>query len=81
MTFDIECCRQYNNVYTHRIVGKGGFMLNQMKMHQYSKSELVKVMKAGYEEMGTLNRSLSEEGLYEDIEDLKKYEKNLLESE
>ena len=37
--------------------------------------------KAGYEEMGTLNTSLSEEGLDQDRKDLDSYEKYLVESE
>lgn len=47
----------------------------------YSKLELLNIMKIGYQEMGNLNISLSEEGLCRDIEDFKEYEKNLLESE
>jgi len=38
-------------------------------------------MKAGYEEMGMLNVSLSEEGLDRDRKDLESYEKFLVESE
>lgn len=38
-------------------------------------------MKAGYEEMGMLNVSLSEEGLDQDRNDLESYEKYLVESE
>lgn len=45
------------------------------------KSVNEKMMKAGYEEMGMLNVSLSEEGLCLDIENLESYEKNLVESE
>ncbi|WP_156900468.1 hypothetical protein [Anaerovorax odorimutans] len=56
-------------------------MSNQMKIIEYPKSELLEVMKNGYQEMGILNSSLSEEGLHQDLEDLNKYEKNLLESE
>jgi|GEM_PF-2381389 len=39
------------------------------------------VMKAGYEVMGMLNVSLSEEGLDLDRKDLESYEKYLVESE
>ncbi len=38
-------------------------------------------MKTGYEEMGMLNVSLSEEGLAQDRKDLECYEKYLVESE
>ena len=38
-------------------------------------------MEDGYQEMGPLNISLSEEGLSQDIESLKSYEKYLVESE
>lgn len=38
-------------------------------------------MKTGYEEMGMLNMSLSEEGLDQDRKDLESYEKYLVESE
>jgi hypothetical protein len=38
-------------------------------------------MKAGYEGMGMLNVSLSEEGLDQDRKDLESYEKYLVESE
>lgn len=38
-------------------------------------------MKAGYEGMGMLNISLSEEGLDQDRKDLESYEKYLVESE
>jgi hypothetical protein len=43
--------------------------------------EMEKKMKAGYEEMGMLNVSLSEEGLDQDRKDLESYEKFLVESE
>jgi|GEM_PF-4702744 hypothetical protein len=39
------------------------------------------MMETGYREMGALNLSLSEEGLDQDIESLKSYEKYLVESE
>jgi hypothetical protein len=38
-------------------------------------------MMAGYQEMGILNISLSEEGLDQDRKDLESYEKYLVESE
>ena len=38
-------------------------------------------METGYEEMGMLNASLSEEGLVQDRKDLESYEKYLVESE
>lgn len=44
-------------------------------------SEITYEMKAGYEEMGMLNVSLSEEGLDQDRKDLESYEKYLVESE
>ncbi len=43
--------------------------------------EKINEMKAGYEEMGMLNLSLSEEGLVQDRNDLESYEKYLVESE
>lgn len=43
--------------------------------------EIKNGMKAGYEEMGVLNASLSEEGLDQDRKDLESYEKYLVESE
>ncbi len=39
------------------------------------------IFEQGYLEMGKLNISLSEEGLLQDLEDLKNYEKMLMESE
>ena len=42
-----------------------------------SKEEMI----AGYQEMGILNSSLSEEGLEQDRIDLESYEKYLVESE
>ena len=56
-------------------------MSNQKTNDRYQKSEKEEMMKAGYQEMGMLNVSLSEEGLYLDIENLESYEKNLVESE
>lgn len=43
--------------------------------------ETINAMKVGYEEMGTLNLSLSEEGLELDSSDLESYENYLVESE
>lgn len=56
--------------------------MSEIKMNdKCRKSDFEEKMKAGYIEMGMLNLSLSEEGLYLDIEDLESYEKNLVESE
>lgn len=41
----------------------------------------IEEMMAGYQEMGILNVSLSEEGLNQDRKDLESYEKYLVESE
>ena len=49
---------------------KNGFSLE-------NKNEMI----AGYDEMGMLNMSLSEEGLDQDRKDLESYEKYLVESE
>lgn len=43
--------------------------------------ERISEITAGYQEMGTLNASLSEEGLDQDRRDLESYEKYLVESE
>ena len=53
----------------------------QIHTTEYSKSEFLETLKSGYQEMGLLNISLSEEGLHCDLTDLKEYEKFLLESE
>ena len=54
-------------------------------MFNFKKNEnglsLENEMKAGYEGMGILNISLSEEGLEQDRKDLESYEKYLVESE
>lgn len=44
-------------------------------------SERMNEITAGYQEMGILNASLSEEGLDQDRRDLESYEKYLVESE
>ncbi len=49
---------------------KNGFFLENM-------NEIM----AGYQEMGMLNVSLSEEGIQQDRNDLERYEKYLMESE
>lgn len=56
-------------------------MSNFMKNENGLSLETVNGMKVGYEEMGMLNRSLSEEGLDRDRRDLESYEKYLVESE
>ncbi len=43
--------------------------------------EIIKEMETGYQEMGLLNLSLSEEGLEKDRRDLESYEIYLVESE
>ena len=43
--------------------------------------ERMSEMPAGYQEMGMLNSSLSEEGLDQDIRDMESYEKYLVERE
>ncbi|MDD2189406.1 MAG: hypothetical protein PHV71_00480 [Eubacteriales bacterium] len=43
--------------------------------------EIIKEMETGYQEMGLLNVSLSEEGLEKDRRDLEGYEIYLVESE
>lgn len=55
--------------------------MSQIIIENSKKSELLETMKTGYEEMGTLNITLSEEGMYADLKDLEEYEKKLLESE
>jgi hypothetical protein len=56
-------------------------MSNFLKTKNGFSSEKIDEMKAGYEEMGLLNVSLSEEGLDQDRKDLESYEKYLVESE
>jgi hypothetical protein len=56
-------------------------MSNFIKNENGLSLETINVMKAGYEEMGMLNASLSEEGLDQDRKDLESYEKYLVESE
>ncbi|MEG1583475.1 MAG: hypothetical protein RR131_02510 [Anaerovorax sp.] len=56
-------------------------MSDNKKMNRYLTSDMEFAMGQGYIEMGSLNSSLSEEGQYSDIEDLKKYEKKIMESE
>ena len=55
---------------SNSINNKNNFSLNE-----------INGMKTGYEEMGMLNVSLSEEGLDQDRRDLESYEKYLVESE
>lgn len=47
----------------------------------YNAPGFQQMLKAGYEEMATLNVRLSEEGLYQDIRNLENYEIYLVESE
>lgn len=56
-------------------------MSNIRKVEMSLSSETIKGMTAGYEEMGMLNLSLSEEGLDQDRNELESYEKYLVESE
>jgi len=56
-------------------------MSNFLKNENGLSSEFINGMKAGYEEMGMLNSSLSEEGLDQDRKDLESYENYLVESE
>lgn len=56
-------------------------MSNFIKNENGLSLEIKNGMKAGYEEMGMLNSSLSEEGLDQDRKDLESYEKYLVESE
>lgn len=56
-------------------------MSNFLKNENGFSFDLMNDMKAGYEEMGMLNVSLSEEGLDQDRKDLESYEKYLVESE
>jgi hypothetical protein len=56
-------------------------MSNLLKVKNGLSSELINCMKEGYEEMGMLNLSLSEEGLDQDRKELESYEKYLVESE
>jgi hypothetical protein len=56
-------------------------MSNFIKNENGLSLERTNGMKAGYEEMGMLNASLSEEGLDQDRKDLESYEKYLVESE
>jgi len=53
------------------------FINNENVLSLKNKNE----MKTGYEGMGMLNISLSEEGLDQDRKDLESYEKYLVESE
>ena len=59
------------------------YEVNQMSDFLKKNAELSSesTMKAGYEECGTMNVSLSEEGLEQDRKDLESYEKYLVESE
>ncbi len=59
---------------------KGDQMLNN-KEKKVSALGNEAIFEQGYLEMGKLNISLSEEGLLQDLEDLKNYEKMLMESE
>lgn len=56
-------------------------MSDYKEKNHYLTSDMEFAMRQGYLEMGILNSCLSEEGRYSDIEDLKEYEKNLMESE
>ncbi len=56
-------------------------MSNSFKIDSGFSLNVKNIMKAGYEEMGMLNVSLSEEGLDRDRKDLESYEKFLVESE
>ncbi|HWQ78336.1 MAG TPA: hypothetical protein VN381_05950 [Anaerovoracaceae bacterium] len=56
-------------------------MSNSFKFDNGFSLDAKNKMKAGYEEMGMLNVSLSEEGLDQDRRDLESYEKYLVESE
>lgn len=56
-------------------------MSDLKKMENGLPSELIATMETGYREMGMLNISLSEEGMSQEIESLKSYEKYLVESE
>ena len=53
------------------------FIKNENGFSLETKNEMM----AGYEKMGVLNVSLSEEGLDQDRKDLESYEKYLVESE
>ena len=56
-------------------------MSNFLKNQDGLPLEIIKAMEVGYEDMGMLNASLSEEGLDQDGKDLESYEKYLVESE
>ncbi len=56
-------------------------MSNFLKNENGFPTDQIDALKAGYEEMGMLNVSLSEEGLDQDRKDLESYEKYLVESE
>jgi hypothetical protein len=56
-------------------------MSNFIKYENGLSLEMKNQLTAGYEEMGMLNASLSEEGLDQDRKDLESYEKYLVESE
>ncbi|MGI6731508.1 MAG: hypothetical protein ACOX5F_06420 [Anaerovoracaceae bacterium] len=56
-------------------------MSNNNKAKRYLNKDIIHMMENGYQEMGKLNVSLSEEGLSLDKENLESYEKYLVESE
>ncbi len=56
-------------------------MSDFVKVENGLSSEMINGMKAGYEEMGMLNLSLSEEGLDQDRRELESYVNYLVESE
>lgn len=56
-------------------------MFNVKNTDFFSTSHIEEKMKFGYEEMGALNATLSEEGFAQDMENLESYEKILVESE
>lgn len=56
-------------------------MSDNKKVNYSPMSDMELAMRQGYIEMGNLNISLSEEGRYSDIVDLKEYENKIMESE
>jgi hypothetical protein len=86
--FDIKAFQNYNEivlVVIRNCMLHGIFEVSKMSEYTKNGNEFslknINEMITGYQEMGMLNLSLSEEGLDLDRKDLESYEKYLVESE